>query len=228
MSIQIDFADNGRVFAEESADAEFARIFGFSAQVLRNAAAAALRGARETDDLHSQLSAAGSRFYHLLVEEVCAEVDTLDDWSANRNDSNHTSPRARRMDGLALAFAQGTTATGFITGFPRPKKPLGTFTLLELRQNTSCEPQQLEFGELSEAVKERPQTLWLLLFHRDTDNESVNLEVSLPTGVSDDDKIIGWDKRIVLGEIGVNGQIVEVQGDERNEGDDAAVAISAR
>ncbi|WP_240544337.1 hypothetical protein [Bifidobacterium sp. SO4] len=228
MSIQPDFADNGRVFTEESADKEFERIFGFSAQVLRNAALAALRSARETDDLHSQLSAAGSHFYHLLVEDVRAEVDTLDDWSANRDDDNHTSPRAHRSDGLALAFAQGTAATGHITGSPRPRKPLGTFTLLELRQNMNCDPQQLEFPELSEAVEERPQTLWLLLFHRDTANEAVSLEVSLPTGVSDDGKILGWDKRIVLGEIGSNDQIVEVREDERDEGDGTAIAISAR
>lgn len=228
MSIQIDFANNSRVFTGESSDTEFARIFGFPAQTLRDAALLALRGARETDDMHSQLSAAGSRFYHHFVEQIRAELDTFDDWSANREDDNHTSPRAHRSDGLALAFAQGTTATGRISGSPRLKKPLGTFTLLELQQNTNHVPQQLEFGELSEAVEERPQTLWLLLFHRDADNEAVRLEVSLPTGVSDDGKILGWDKRIVLGEIGMNNQIMEVRDDERNEDDDAAVAISAR
>lgn len=35
----------------------------------------------------------------------------------------------------------------------------------------------MEFERFSEAVDERPQTLWLLLFHRSTDNESVSLEV---------------------------------------------------
>ncbi|MBT1171221.1 hypothetical protein JS536_08785 [Bifidobacterium sp. SO4] len=66
------------------------------------------------------------------------------------------------------------------------------------------------------------------MFHRDTANEAVSLEVSLPTGVSDDGKILGWDKRIVLGEIGSNDQIVEVREDERDEGDGTAIAISAR
>ena len=86
----------------------------------------------------------------------------------------------------------------------------------------------MEFERLSEAVEERPQTLWLLLFHRSTDNESVSLEVSLPLGVSDEGKILGWDKRIVFGEIGANDQITEVRDNGRNKSDDVAVAISAR
>ncbi|NEG71839.1 hypothetical protein GFD24_06370 [Bifidobacterium ramosum] len=53
-------------------------------------------------------------------------------------------------------------------------------------------------------------------------NEVFGLDVSLPIGVSDDGKIIGWDKRIVLGEIGENDQIVEVRGNERNESDNVA------
>lgn len=228
MALQADLSDNARIFTEDSAEHEFARIFGFPANTIRRAAVHALRPARETDELHSQVSAAGSSFYHKLVEEVRTEMDTLDDWSANRDDDNHTSPRAHRSDGLALAFAQGTAATGRITGSPRPKKKLGVFTLMELQQNTNRNMRQLEFGELSEAVEERPQTLWLLLFHRDANNENVSLEVSLPTGVSDDGKILGWDKRIVLGDTGMNDQIVEVRGDGRNDGDDAAVAISAR
>lgn len=66
------------------------------------------------------------------------------------------------------------------------------------------------------------------LLHGGMGNEPVSLEVSLPLGVSDDGKILGWDKRIVLGEIGANDQIVEVRDDGRDEGDDVAVAISAR
>ncbi|KAA8820717.1 hypothetical protein CSQ85_02335 [Bifidobacterium rousetti] len=66
------------------------------------------------------------------------------------------------------------------------------------------------------------------MFHRDSDNETVSLEVSLPTGASDNGRILGWDKRIVLGETGIDDRIVEVRDDGRNEGGDAAVAISAR
>ncbi|WP_223846772.1 hypothetical protein [Bifidobacterium rousetti] len=228
MSFQPDFADNARVFMNESADQEFSRIFGFSANVLRSAAMTALREARETSDRHSQLSAPGSRFYHRLVEAVREEVDMLDGWSANRDADNKTSPRARRVDGLAFAFAQGNAATGLITGSPQPKNRLGVVTVLELQRNDAGEPEQLAFDRLTKEVEARPQTLWLLLFHRDSDNETVSLEVSLPTGASDNGRILGWDKRIVLGETGIDDRIVEVRDDGRNEGGDAAVAISAR
>lgn len=228
MSVQPDFANKPRVLTGDSASAEFFRIFGFSAGKLKMAAIRALRAAREMDDMHAQLSAAGSSFYHNLVSEVRAEIDILDGWSANRSDDNKTSPRAHRADGLALAFAQGTASTGRISETPQLRKKPGIVTLLELQRNMPQAPQQLEFERFSEAVEERPQTLWLLLFHRSTDNETVSLEVSLPLGVSDDGKILGWDKRIVLGEIGANDQIVEERDDGRDEGDDVAVAISAR
>lgn len=229
MSVQPDFADNVRIFTNESAEQEFSRIFGFSPDVLRNAARIALREARETSDLHSQLSAAGSRFYHRFVEAVREEVDMLDDWSANRDADNKTSPRARRTDGLAFAFKQGNASTGVIEGVPQPKNGLGIVTVLELQRNrATATPEQLTVDELSAEAESRPQTLWLLLFHRDADEQHVSLEVSLPTGVTDTGKILGWDKRIVLGETGIDDWIVEVRSDERSEGDDTAVAISAR
>ncbi|PLS31707.1 hypothetical protein Uis1B_0414 [Bifidobacterium margollesii] len=229
MSIQPDFSDNVRIFTNKLAEREFSRIFGFSADVLRNAAIAALREARETSDLHSQLSAPGARFYHRFVEAVREEVDMLDGWSANREADNKTSPRARRTDGLAFAFKQGNASTGVIEGVPQPKNKLGVVTVLELQNNNAAEePEQLSFDELSAEAEARPQTLWLLLFHRDVDDRHVSLEVSLPIGVTDDGKILGWDKRIVLGETGIDSRIVEVRDDGRNEGDDTAVAISAR
>lgn len=103
--IQADFGDVERRSTSNSADKAFQRIFGFSSSVIQESAWRALRVATGTDGVHSQLSAAGSKFYHEFVSEVRAFVDTFDNWSANRSDDNKTSPRAYRSDGLTLAFA---------------------------------------------------------------------------------------------------------------------------
>ena len=112
--IQADFGDVERRSTSNSADEAFQRIFGFPSSVIRESAWRALRVATGTDGVHSQLSAAGSKFYHEFVSEVRAFIDTVDEWSANCSDDNKTSPRAYRSDGLTLAFAQGSPATGNI------------------------------------------------------------------------------------------------------------------
>lgn len=106
--IQADFGDVERRSTSNSADEAFQRIFGFPSSVIRESAWRALRVATGTDGVHSQLSAAGSKFYHEFVSEVRAFIDTVDEWSANCSDDNKTSPRAYRSDGLTLAFAQGS------------------------------------------------------------------------------------------------------------------------
>lgn len=110
--VQPDFA--GKVCCLEGEDAreEFQRIFGFPAEYIIASAVRGLRPVHEADHLHSQASAEGSGFYHAFVSGVETEIDMLDQWEANRKVDNQMSPRAYRVDGLALAFAQGNSATG--------------------------------------------------------------------------------------------------------------------
>ena len=86
--IQADFGDVERRSTSNSADEAFQRIFGFPSSVIRESAWRALRVATGTDGVHSQLSAAGSKFYHEFVSEVRAFIDTVDEWSANCSDDN--------------------------------------------------------------------------------------------------------------------------------------------
>lgn len=228
MALQPDLNGNERVLVNTTAEQEFARVFGFSAHILYDAVASAARVARETNDRNAQASAAGSRFYHRFIEAVRQEVDTLEDWSANQNDDAMASPRVRRTDGLAFAFIQGDNATGQITKSPQPKKKLGPATLREIQRDTESDLEQLTLDCFLTTRGFRTRRLWLLLFHRDTDNEYVTLEMSLPTGATDEGRILGWDKRIVLGEVSMHDQIAEVQNDGFNDENGTAVAISAR
>lgn len=226
MFSQPDFAGYTRNYSKESATQEFFRIFGFSPEVLRESAYRALRSATQTDDMHSQLSGAGSRFYHTFVEEVRTELDRLDEWTAKRDDDNQSSPRAYRADGLALAFVQGNSATGDLNKVLGLKKPLGNVTLVELQQSNPVPNREMTFEIFAGTAKSRPQTMWLVLYRREDD--TVKLEVSLPAGVSEDGKVTGWDKRIILDDVTMSGSITEERTDERGEDGEVGVAISAR
>lgn len=99
-------------------------------------------------------------------------------------------------------------------------------TLFEIRRSNEAEQQELDFDELPGEAQTRPQTLWLLVYKRDGDK--VSIEVSLPVVSAEDDTIIGWDKRLILGEITWNTVIAEATDDERRDEDgDAAIAVSA-
>lgn len=97
---------------------------------------------------------------------------------------------------------------------------------MEIRQ--SHEVTQLELGEdaFTKALDARPQTLWLVIYAKD--GNTVHLEVSLPAGVTEDGRITGWDKRIILDDVGMAESFVEDRNDDNDEGNDVTVAISAR
>ena len=225
--VQPDFVGNVRCFEGADAFREFQRIFGFSAEYVTSAAMRALRLVAETDHLHAQISAEGSGFYHEFVSEVRAGINTLDQWKADRSIDNRMSPRAYRTDGLALAFAQGNGATGHSSKDLRLKH-LGPVTALEL-QKRNAGPEQLtfDFDQVSAEALSRPQTFWLIVYNRVDDQ--VLLEVSLPVVDQYECKIMGWDKRLIFGDITWNETIAEAENnDERNENGDVDVAISAR
>lgn len=224
--VQADFVGNARVYSDESSNREFERIFGFPPQLIRDAVRMALRSYMESDDIHTQLSGPGSNLYHTLVEQVRAALDENDAWTANRSVDNHTAPRAYRRDGLGLTFAQGTNSTGNIREELHLKKRVGSVTIVELQRAGGTQQVELAFDDVEKEILARPQTLWFLVYCRD--GNTVHLEVSLPSGATDDGKITGWDKRIVLGDVSMTDVAVEERTDERGEDGEVGVSISAR
>lgn len=149
-----------------------------------------------------------------------------DVWTANRSVDNHTAPRAYRRDGLGLTFAQGTNSTGNIREELHLKKRVGSVTIVELQRAGGTQQVELAFDDVEKEILARPQTLWFLVYCRD--GNTVHLEVSLPSGATDDGKITGWDKRIVLGDVSMTDVAVEERTDERGEDGEVGVSISAR
>ena len=93
-------------------------------------------------------------------------------------------------------------------------------------QHAGAIQQVLPIVDFESSVIARPQTFWLVVYHRDEDG--IRLEVSLPAGVNEDGTIVGWDNRIVLDDVTANDQSMEVRNEERGEDDDVTVAISER
>ena len=225
--VQPDFA--GKVCCLEGEDAreEFQRIFGFPAEYIIASAMRGLRPVHEADHLHSQASAEGSGFYHAFVSGVETEIDMLDQWEANRKVENQMSPRAYRADGLALAFAQGNSATGHSME-KNLRVTIGRVTALEL-QKLNTGSKQLTFDFLQESTKSssRLRSMWLIIYNRNKDR--VSLEVSLPIVDSIKHTIVGWDERLIFGEITQDMRIAEAEINDESAGTgDVAVAISAK
>ncbi|MEE8736341.1 hypothetical protein [Bifidobacterium subtile] len=225
MPLMQDYYGNARNIAGQPSKNEFERIFGFSDEIIRGAALTALRVANEVDDRHSQTSGQGSIFYHTFIAEIRTAVDVMDEWTANQEGDNHTAPRMYRSDGLGLAFVQGGAGTADIKSSLYLKKPLGVVTMLEIQQGSF--PEQLELSYTDFADRSMDPALWLIVYHRE--GNVVRLEVSNPEGVTEDGKITGWRKRLVLEDVDMNDQIIK--GDDSGEQDedgDVNVPISVR
>jgi hypothetical protein len=225
MSLMQDYYGNARNIAGQPSKNEFERIFGFSDEIIRDAALTALRVANEADDWHSQTSGQGSIFYHTFIAEIRTAVDVMDEWTANQEGDNHTAPRMYRSDGLGLAFVQGGAGTADIKSSLYLKKPLRVITMLEIQQGSL--PGQLELSYTDFADRLMDPALWLIVYCKDGD--TVRLEVSKPEGVTEDGKITGWAIRLVLEDVDMNDQIIK--GDDSGEQDedgDVDVPISVR
>ena len=88
---------------------------------------------------------------------------------------------------------------------------------------------QLTFDFLQESTKSssRLRSMWLIIYNRNKDR--VSLEVSLPIVDSIKYTIVGWDERLIFGEITQDMRIAEAEINDESAGiGDVAVAISAK
>lgn len=224
---QPDLFGSSKILSGEPALAEFEEIFGFPADIISNSVVNSIRAVNETDSLHTQLSAEGSRFYHSLVEQFRTSVDAVEGWSANRTDDNSTSPRAHRADGLTLGVAQGNNATGYGDKVLKLRRPLGPVTLKELRGGNGSQQLELALDDRWGMAVVPRRLFWFFLYRRV--GETVYVEVAQPSDINDDGKVAGWEERIILDDISMNGWSVGIKDDGYDDGDDGiGVAISAR
>lgn len=223
---QPDLVGISKKFSGIDADEEISNRFGFKSEIIYDAARLALRQATQTDDIHSQQSAPGSNFYHVFIEQMRTLLDQYDDWSAQKSNDVYNSPRAYNAEGYGIAFAQGNSATGDLEARLDIRKPLGTQIIKEIRR-TSAQQFELSNVELFNVFGTRAQqSLWLMLYHRN--NDSVALEMALPSGVNEEGKVTGWDIRIALKTVELTENFMEDEDTNGYAGEEPVVSIAAR
>jgi hypothetical protein len=111
---------------------------------------------------------------------------------------------------MAIAVATGDEATGDPEREPQTKSAKGKKTV----QAVSSNIRQLslfdalgirELTPSCDTSSVSTRTTWLLLIHRDSENKELRCELSLPTGMDEDQRVDGWAERILLSPTSLDG-----------------------
>ncbi len=107
---------------------------------------------------------------------------------------------------MAIAVATGDEGTGRAEANPCTKAPKGPSTHDAVNANQA----QLNFNFLEAKPEEETATpiTWLLLMYRD--DREVRSELSLPYSIDYDGRINGWQERILLTAIPLDGEPIEI------------------
>lgn len=98
-------------------------------------------------------------------------------------------------DTLGIAVASGDEGTGVEAGYPSNKSPKGRYTLKAVDANRQADM----FAEMlpSQPAPSELET-WVLLHHFDPRRKERRIELSRPSDMDSDGKIIEWSERIIL------------------------------
>lgn len=145
-------------------------------------------------------------------ETVCALREYLLRLGWKRSDEDNYSLVIHPSGEIAIAVATGDDGTGRAEASPSTKARKGPCTIDAIAAN------QLQLNLFEEAppfpVPAMPcdpqddKTTWVLLIHRAT--SEVRGELSLPSSIGTDGRIDGWQERILLSPIPLDGDFVEV------------------
>lgn len=128
-----------------------------------------------------------------------------------RSDENNYSLAIDPSGRIAIAVATGDDGTGLADTLPSTKSSKGPCTIDAVATN------QLQFGFMEPETAPIPiesvdqsdeRTTMLLLTHR-TQHE-VRSELSIPSSIGPDGRVDGWNERIILGSVPIDGDLIDV------------------
>jgi hypothetical protein len=126
--------------------------------------------------------------------------DLLTPFSWNSED-NRGQPLAVNPEGtLAITVLSGDEVTGKVgQGQPRTSAGHGPATVEFVDANTWLWPElEADAKARRELERSRAKNTWVLLMHRDVGLGQVRCELSHPTGMDQDKRIVSWSERIIL------------------------------
>ncbi|PPD43866.1 MAG: hypothetical protein CTY16_12790 [Methylobacter sp.] len=118
---------------------------------------------------------------------------------------------------LAIAVATGNEFTGFPHATPSNKCPKGMNTIEAINTNNQMDLIQefVELIPLESSVNKDSYSTWILLYHFAKDE--IRCELSLPSEIDTDGRIIGWKERIILNSIPLGETPIEVRPTENQD-----------
>jgi len=137
---------------------------------------------------------------------VCALREQVIPRNWERSDEGNLPFTVNPTRTVAIAVATGDEDTGKPDRQPCTKSSKGPMTKKAVRTN---ERQMLLFGDLrlrpEDLKKINERMTWLLLIHCDLETREVRSELSRPVNMNEEGRVDGWDERIILTSVPLDG-----------------------
>ena len=119
-------------------------------------------------------------------------------------------------EGIAIAVATGDVNTGRPDAIPSTSSPKGPCTLEAVALNQL----PLDLRLPGEATPSQPaeftqRQTWLLLIH--LDHSEVRAELSLPSSLDEQDRVTGWQERIILPSVDFDPNQIQLHPDDSGD-----------
>ena len=119
--------------------------------------------------------------------------------------------------GYAIAVSAGDKNTGNEDRSPTTSGEKGQCTKDAVLQNSQLQFSRVLPAEFPPKITDTLQT-WILLYHIDPKDEQIRVELSLPAGMNNDDRIATWHERIILTSQPFGSPPVSTTDDDRPDG----------
>jgi hypothetical protein len=139
---------------------------------------------------------AGTYAYLAAVRAV-RDILCTNGWEKQREHNLELTVLTERE--IVLLVSSGDKYTGHESYKPHTKNPKGTQTQKVVDQNYRQRLFPWEKIEPKACMSLDKATTWILLYHIDTKNKEIRMEVSLPISFDIHEfKVNGWEKRVIL------------------------------
>lgn len=162
-------------------------------------------------------SAAGIYAY-LAAVRAKREILCPQGWQLMRQ--NNLEMTKNPNDNTAIIVSSGDENTGVRDKIPKTKNPKGSQTKMIVYQNHEPMPlfPSLDNLEADEKKAIEIGSTWILLYHIDSVNSQLRMELSLPIEMDVDElRVSGWDTRIILSPIDFNDPVANLEHEIRPE-----------
>ncbi len=184
---------------------------GLTVDVLLDAVRAGFTGRSTCSELDPPMYPGQTMWAHTVrrLRQCTAPIG----WKPD-NSSNYCV--ALSPEGIAIAVATGDANTGRPHAIPSTSSPKGPCTVEAVALN------QLPLDLRLPGEEEPPQPAdvtqrqtWLLLIH--LDHSEVRAELSLPSGLDEQDRVTGWRERIILPSVDFDPNQIQLPPDDSGD-----------